>query len=624
MSQDETPTASPPSARVQRAALEFWSVLARAYTVVAERVGRAVAKHRLTLAEYGALEALRADGPMLLGELQRHLLVSSGGITYVVDRLAKRGLVTRQVHPTDRRARIATLTDDGARLLSRIAPEHDRAVADAVDGLTGREQRDVAVMLRRLGLRGVAGTASAQAAEDAAADLAPAATIASREGTERILVVDDDAPTVGLMQSRLAGEGREILAARTAAEAESILGRHDVALVILGLVLPDADGRLVYASLSRRESTAAIPVIMTATGAGDRVRAECLGLGVAGWLEKPIEPPALLAAVDASLRRAAAPRSAVTDPISGAANRAGFADAYERTVRSHPAGAPASALALIDWDGFAAVNLALGEEAGNLILRRASDTLGRLLRAEDTLARWREDEFAILFPRASPAEAVRVIGALQAALASAPPRTADGAEVPITFSAGIAAVTAVTSLDEAIALADGALGRAKAAGPSQVATADDARGAPVAILVAEADRVTATLVRHRLQRTGFEVVHRDNGVDALGTAESGNFELVVSDVRMPGLDGFEFLERLRSMPRYANTPVLMLVSLGRQEDVRRAFALGANDYMTKPFSPVELLARAQRLLRLRNAGPSRDPMTGSGGPRSRRAEEDDT
>jgi len=624
MSQDESPTPSAQSARTRRAALEFWGVLARAYTVVAERVGRAVAKHRLTLAEYGALEALHAEGPMLLGELQQRLLVSSGGITYVVDRLAKRGLVTRQVHPTDRRARIATLTDEGAGLLSRIAPEHDRAVSDAVDGLTGREQRDVAVMLRRLGLRVAGGTASAEAADDAAADLPPAPATAAREVTDRILVVDDDAPAVELMQSRLAGEGREILTARTAAEAEAILGRHDVALVILGLVLPDADGRLVYASFSRRESTAGIPVIMTATGAGARVRAECLGLGVAGWLEKPIEPSALLATVDASLGRAAAPRSALTDPNTGVASRAAFANAYERTVRSHPADAAPCALALIDWDGFAAINAAHGDEAGNAIMRRGSDTIGRLLREEDLLARWREDELVMLFPRTNPAEAVRVIGALQAALASAPPRTAAGADVPITFSAGIAAVTAVTSLDEAIALAEGALGRATAAGPSQVATADDAQAPPIAVLVAEADRVTATLVRHRLQRTGFEVVHRDNGADALGAAEQGNFELIVSDVRMPGLDGFELLERLRSMPRYANTPVLMLVSLGRQEDVTRAFALGASDYMTKPFSPVELLARAQRLLRLRDAGPVKDPMTGSGGSGSRRADEDDT
>jgi diguanylate cyclase (GGDEF)-like protein len=566
---------------------------------VGERVMRAVAKYKLTLAEYGALEALGREGPMLLGELQRRLLVSSGGITYLIDRLVERGLVARHVHPEDRRARFASLTQEGERLLSRIEPEHDQAVADAVDGLTSQEQRQMAGLLRRLGIR-PAGVAASRKATEAEAPPAVEPESAPPMGIARILVVDDDARTHDVVRSRLGAEGREILVARSAAEAEATLAHHEIALIILGLVLPDADGRIVYASLSRRKATAGIPVIMIATGVGDQIKAECLGLGVTRWLEKPLDPAALLDVAEAVLSSQSRPQAALLDPVSGAASRAAFTDAYERDVRSQPADAPSSAIALIDWDSLAAVNAAYGEEEGNAILRQARETLSGVLRDDDTLARWREDEFVALFPRTPPAPVARLLTRAQAALASAPPRNADGVEVAITFSVGIAAVTALTSLDEAVATADSALSRAKAGGPSRVATAgEETPATPVAVLVAEDDRVTATLVRHRLQRTGFEVVHTDNGIDALAAAEAGEFGLFVSDIRMPGLDGFELVKRLRAIPRYATTPILMLTNLGREEDVVRAFNLGVSDYMTKPFSPVELLARVQRLLRRR-------------------------
>lgn len=564
-----------------------------------ERVVRAVAKHKLTLAEYGALEALGREGPMLLGELQSRLLVSSGGITYLIDRLVARDLVARQVHPDDRRARFASLTEEGTRLLSRIEPEHDQAVADAVDGLTSQEQRQMAGLFRRLGLR-PAGVAASSETTEAGTPRRAAPEPARPAGIARILVVDDDARTHDVVQSRLGTEGREILTARSAAEAEATLAHHEIALVILGLVLPDADGRIVYASLSRRKATAGIPVMMIATGVGEQVKAECLGLGVTQWLDKPLDPAVLLAAVESVLGDPSRPRLVLVDPVSGAASRAAFTDAYERGVRSQRADTPSSAIALIDWDNLAAVNAAHGEEAGDLILRQARETLSGVLQGAETLARWQEDEFVALFPHMSPATAARLLTSAQTALAASPPRRADGVEVPITFSAGVAAVTALTSLDEAVAMADGALSRAKAGGAARVAApGNEAPATPVAVLVVEDDRVTATLVRHRLQRTGFDVVHRDNGIDALAAAEAGDFALFVSDIRMPGLDGFELVKRLRSIPRYARTPILMLISLGREADIVRAFTLGASDYMTKPFSPVELLARVQRLLRHR-------------------------
>ena len=132
-------------------ALRLWVILSRAHEAIARHAEADVARHGLTIAEFAILEALYHVGPLLLGELQRKILVSSGGVTYLVDRLEKRGLVRREPCPEDRRARYAALTPDGKRLLARIFPDHARAIERAMSGLTRSDRERAATLLRQLG-----------------------------------------------------------------------------------------------------------------------------------------------------------------------------------------------------------------------------------------------------------------------------------------------------------------------------------------------------------------------------------------------------------------------------------------------------------------------------------------
>src|SRR5512141_2466339 len=84
--------------------LKLWVVLARAHNAVSRLVRADIASHGLTEGEFAVLEALYHKGPLLLGDVQRRILVSSGGITYLIDRLVARGLVERRPCPSDRRA----------------------------------------------------------------------------------------------------------------------------------------------------------------------------------------------------------------------------------------------------------------------------------------------------------------------------------------------------------------------------------------------------------------------------------------------------------------------------------------------------------------------------------------
>jgi MarR family transcriptional regulator, 2-MHQ and catechol-resistance regulon repressor len=133
-------------------ALKVWIVLARAHNAVSQRAADDVARHGLTLAEFAVLEALYHKGPLLLGEVQKKILVSSGGVTYLVDRLEQRGYVRRKLCEEDRRARYAELTTEGRELMDRIFPEHADMITETVSALNPSEQRELLRMMKDLGL----------------------------------------------------------------------------------------------------------------------------------------------------------------------------------------------------------------------------------------------------------------------------------------------------------------------------------------------------------------------------------------------------------------------------------------------------------------------------------------
>jgi MarR family 2-MHQ and catechol resistance regulon transcriptional repressor len=156
-------TAAPASSdRKQDVALKLWVVLARAFGAVSRQADDDITRHEITATEFAILEVLYHKGPLLLGEVQRKILVTSGGITYLVDRLVEKGLVKRQDCPEDRRARYAVLTPAGQSLIKRIFPDHAARIEQALSGLTTSEQREATVLLRKLGLAAAAESADGE------------------------------------------------------------------------------------------------------------------------------------------------------------------------------------------------------------------------------------------------------------------------------------------------------------------------------------------------------------------------------------------------------------------------------------------------------------------------------
>ena len=159
----------PPPGGVLGTSLKLWIVLARAYESLAKHTADDVARHGLTIPEFGVLEVLYHKGPLLLREVQKRVLVSSGGTTFLVDRLVAKGLVERRDCPADRRARYAALTPDGEALIADIFPEHAARIARALSGLSATEQRELTEGLKALGKGAAAQMEAEERDEDAPA-----------------------------------------------------------------------------------------------------------------------------------------------------------------------------------------------------------------------------------------------------------------------------------------------------------------------------------------------------------------------------------------------------------------------------------------------------------------------
>jgi DNA-binding response OmpR family regulator len=264
-----------------------------------------------------------------------------------------------------------------------------------------------------------------------------------------VLVIEDDPVAAVVLCGLVESLGVDTHQALTAKDARQTLRTHAFDLILLDLHLPDGDGRDLLLELKADAAYAHVPVIVSTSDSADLAESECLALGAAGYLRKPLNP-----------RRDAA------------------------IIREH-------------------------------------------LDSQDHSA----------------------------------PDEADQPE-PTTVDRG------------------------------EAATPDGARN--VTVLLVEDDPLSAALVEHRLGLEGWEVVHFADGGEAFAAIQDRSFTVAILDIKLPGMDGFEFLDRSRDLPSFRDVPIFLLTGMGKESDIVRGFQLGATDYIVKPFSPIELLARLRR------------------------------
>ena len=120
---------------------------------------------------------------------------------------------------------------------------------------------------------------------------------------------------------------------------------------------------------------------------------------------------------------------------------------------------------------------------------------------------------------------------------------------------------------------------------------------PATILIVEDEADLSELMRYNLEAEGFRIVSAESGDEAVERIRDGVPDLILLDWMLPGLSGIELCRRWRSREETARMPIIMITARGEEEERVRGLATGADDYVVKPFSMPELVARIQALLR---------------------------
>lgn len=129
---------------------------------------------------------------------------------------------------------------------------------------------------------------------------------------------------------------------------------------------------------------------------------------------------------------------------------------------------------------------------------------------------------------------------------------------------------------------------------------------PKKILAVDDEKHIVRLVQVNLERAGYTVITANDGKEALEKVNEENPDLVVLDVMMPYMDGFEVLQNLRRSPATRDIPVIMLTAKAQDADVFKGWQSGVDCYLTKPFNPMELLSFVKRIFDSMDGGPGGD------------------
>lgn len=402
-----------------------------------------------------------------------------------------------------------------------------------------------------------------------------------------VLLVMRDGELEARLRERFHAHELPVVVRGSGEEALDSLADRDYAGVVLDLILPDMDGRLLVSSIRELPGASRLPVVVIGGRASPRVELECLGRGADVFFQKPVDA-AEVAGETVALATAGGPPEdrdgGEVDRVSRLPTRGDLRRRFEER------GAGPAHLLFVELEGYARATEVSEWEAWQRTIRRLGEALDEAageLGGDVALARWKGGDFLLLAEGESPEAVGRVAETARRRMEATGSRD-DPDEEPPTLLVGVVEVAEGESVESAVE-------RAR----SRVESDEPAELREPRVLVAEDDDTTAALLRHRLERDGFRVDRFEDGAEAYRAVREDPPDLVVLDVKMPGMDGLELLGRLREEERFDAMPVIVLTAMGGEDDLVRGFELGADDYMQKPFSPIELMARVRSLLRRR-------------------------
>lgn len=432
----------------------------------------------------------------------------------------------------------------------------------------------------------------------------------------RILLVDDDDALRFYLTRRLQLDDCVVDEAADVESAKKLLREHTYDLVTLDLMMHPQSGYELFEFLKEDPTLKWLPLIVLSgrDDVSDKVR--CFHLGADDYVTKPFQYEELAARIYGLLKRTRNfEQLAFRDPLTGVFNRRYFdlqIGLELQRIERYPA--PIS-LVFIDIDSFKSVNDTYGHHVGDLVLQGLAHLMQVNLRSTDLLARFGGEEFVIALPNTSVDQGRSIMQAILDTVRVKAVAQNDGQMFSITFSAGVAEWQVGMTVAEWVDKADDAMYQAKQQGKNRIIIADlEDEGAQFTKLVAHAhaqlqkkkllivddDPILRAILNSQLEHLPIVITQVSDGEQAWQLLTMQVFDACILDGILPGLDGFTILEKIKTDANAISKDmkILMLSGKKKEADVAKGLQMGADDYMTKPFSLVELENRVKQLMKL--------------------------
>ncbi|MGZ4133824.1 MAG: diguanylate cyclase [Tumebacillaceae bacterium] len=428
--------------------------------------------------------------------------------------------------------------------------------------------------------------------------------------TGRLLMIDDDDTLRDYLVEQFQRAGYDVDDASGVEQAKKMLRDQVYDVILLDLMMYPQSGYELFEFLKEDPTLKWIPLVVLSGRDDLEDKVRCLRMGADDYVTKPFQYEELEARVYSLLKRSKQfEEMAFRDALTGVYNRRYFDQQLQMELRWVQRDNSPISLTFIDIDRFKHVNDTYGHHIGDLVLQGLSHLLQQNIRGTDFLARYGGEELVILLPDTTAKQALNLMERIAELVRTQPMARHQGQEFYVTFSAGVAEWKPGMDAQKWIELADSAMYQAKQQGRdrtliSQGMSACELAGMPAVpqkvkrLLIADDDKLLREIVKSRLSSLPVELLEAEDGESVLQQLRAKPVDVLLLDGIMPKIDGFDLLAEIKRDVRFRKVKVIILSSRHQEEDVVRGLQLGADDYVSKPFSLLELEIRVKRLLGL--------------------------
>lgn len=420
-----------------------------------------------------------------------------------------------------------------------------------------------------------------------------------------LLIVDQDVPYLIYSKEQLENHGYAVVVSPTIEKALSMFYDLNPDCLIVNPFHAEVDGYDFIKQVRETVAFELIPIVVISSSDEKETRIAAYQQGADDFFLKSLEWDEYVARIDRQVkRRKIVKDTLMKDELTKVYNRKFLKEAYQRMSSEHLRHKDIFSIIMIDLDFFKKINDTYGHSAGDYVLVKFAEYLSTDLRTQDVVVRFGGEEFLLLMPYTKLEEAEQTACRLLENL-NQNVFVYEEHSFLVSFSAGVYEVNSPVSLAEAVRTADRALYAAKENGRGRIETASSQEVVNRQLRVAVID--DSEVIRKMLESffTDLEVENYEleiktykDGVSFFADEwhQSNDEYLVILDGVLPKMDGIEVLTKLRKYPDTNRYKILMLTARKAEGDIVRALHVGADDYLTKPFSIRELEARIKVLV----------------------------